>query len=63
MWLLDRLLTQLVSGPQSQYDADRLPSAIPEVPARRLPLKRTARVGRSGVAPWQKVGGVRRLPH
>ncbi|WMJ68090.1 hypothetical protein [Stenotrophomonas sp. 24(2023)] len=44
------------------------PARVPVPPAptpvpRRLPLKRPARAGRAGMAPWQQVAPVRRRGH
>lgn len=55
MWLLDRLIPQ-----RPRPTAPELPGIIPECASRRAPLKRAARVGRSGIAPWQKVTPPRR---
>ena len=51
MWLINRLLAQ----PQAPSDTSATPPALPDAPMRRLSLKRSARVGRAGMAPWQKV--------
>ncbi len=60
MWLIDRLLP--ASRTARQGDEAVPPSPL-EAPARRLSLKRGARAGRAGMAPWQKVAPLRRTRH
>ncbi len=60
MWLIDRLLPP--SRTPRPADAAMPPSPL-EAPARRLSLKRGARAGRAGMAPWQKVAPLRRGRH
>lgn len=60
MWLITRLFTP----PATAMDAPATPPGLPDAPMRRLALKRSARAGRAGMAPWHKVAApVRRRAH
>jgi hypothetical protein len=57
MWLLDHLWPGRRPLPPPVEDA-------PQAPSRRPWLKRPARAGRSGMAPWQKIAApLRRTRH
>ena len=60
MWLI----TRLFALPETSMHAPAVPPGLPDAPMRRLALKRSARAGRAGLAPWHKVAAAgRRRTH